>query len=178
VTPHAREAIQALFKRLASGDRTAIEPAFAALWPILRGFAARALHDDGHGEDAAQQALIKLFAQVSGFDPSRDAVAWAIAITSYEVRSIRRRGLRRREEALDGAADAVTTTGTPEALIVERDLARAAHEALSGMKEEDRVAILVAIGEGRPSGDATFRKRLQRAFARLRQAWGARHEIN
>jgi RNA polymerase sigma-70 factor, ECF subfamily len=162
--------------RLANGDRTAIEPAFAALWPLLRRFAARALQDEGHGEDAAQQAMIKLFEQASDFDPSRDGVAWAFAITSYEVRSIRRRGLRRREEALDRAADAPAAGETPEVLVVERDLARAAREVLSGMKEEDMAAILVAIGESRPFGDARFRKRLQRALARLRQAWGARHE--
>ncbi len=100
-----------------------------------------------------------------------------MAITSYEIRSIRRRGLRRREEALDEAADAAATTGTPEALVVERDLARAACEVLSGLREEDMTAILVAIGGRRPFGDATFRKRLQRALARLRQAWRARHEI-
>jgi len=134
------------------------------------------LHDDGHGEDAAQQALIKLFEQASDFDASRDAVAWAIAITSYEIRSIRRRGLRRREEALDEAVDAATA-GTPEAVVVERDLARAARDVLSGMREEDMTAILVAIGGRRPFGDPTFRKRLQRALARLRQAWRARHEI-
>jgi RNA polymerase sigma-70 factor (ECF subfamily) len=147
------------------------------LWPLLRGFAARALRDDGRGEDAAQEALIKLFEQATDFDASRDGVAWAIAITAYEVRSIRRRGLRRREEALDRAADAPATTGTPEAMVVERDLARAAREVLSGMKEEDMAAILVAIGERRPFGDATFRKRLQRALARLRHAWRAKHEI-
>src|SRR5215813_7279688 len=104
VTWYARPAIQELFKRLADGDRTAIEPAFAALWPLLLGFATRALHDEGYGEDAAQQAIIKLFEQVSDFDPSRDGIAWALAITSYEVRSIRRRVLRRREEDLDDAA--------------------------------------------------------------------------
>src|SRR5262249_19742747 len=130
LTAPARRAIQELLERLAAGDRTAIEPAFDALWPLLRGFAARALRDEGLAEDAAQQALIKLFEQTSGFDPSRDGVAWAIAITSYEIRTIRRRGLRRREEALDGAADALTTTETPEALAVDRDLARAAREAL------------------------------------------------
>jgi RNA polymerase sigma-70 factor, ECF subfamily len=177
VTWYARTAIQELFKRLANGDRTAIEPAFAALWPLLRRFATHALHDEGHGEDAAQQAMIKLFEQVSDFDSSRDGVAWAFAITSYEVLSIQRKGLRRREEALDHAADSLATIDTPEALVVERDLTHAAREVLSGMKEEDMAAILVAIGENRPSGNARFRKRLQRALARLRQAWGAKHEV-
>lgn len=178
VTPHARRAIQELFKRLADGDRSAIEPAFAALWPLLRTFAAHALRDEGHAEDAAQLAIIKLFEQASGFDPSRDGVAWALAITSYEIRSIRRRDQRRREEALDHAAGDPVATGTPETLVVEGDLSRAAREALSGLKEEDMATILAAIGEGRPHGDARFRKRLQRALARLRQAWWARHETH
>ena len=73
-------------------------------------------------------------------------------------------------------AESIVTTGTPEALAVERDLERAAREILAGMKEEDMAVILAAIDERRPLRDATFRKRLQRALARLRQAWGARHE--
>jgi RNA polymerase sigma-70 factor, ECF subfamily len=176
MTPPARAEIQDLLKRLAEGDRAAIEPAFTALWPLLRGFAVRALGDAGHAEDAAQQAMIKLFQQVSDFDPTRDGVAWALAITSFEVRSRRRWTERRREEPLSRASGVEAASATPEASTVQRDLELSARQVLSGLREEDMCAILLELEDARPAGDPTFRKRLQRALARLRQAWKAKHE--
>jgi DNA-directed RNA polymerase specialized sigma24 family protein len=173
VTPHARAEIQALLKRPQSGDRAAIEPTFDVLWPILRRFSARALHHEADAEDAAQQALAKLFAQVSSFDSSRDGVAWALAIASFECRTIRRKSHRRREDSLEGEQ---TSNATPEALVIERDLQTAAREVLGMMKEDDANAILAAMADERPAGDATFRKRLERALGRLRLAWRTKHE--
>ena len=91
MTPHTRTEIQRLLKRLAEGDRTAIVPAFEVLWPILQSFSARALGNEADAEDAAQQALMKLFAQVNDFDPSREGLAWIFSIATYECRTIRRR---------------------------------------------------------------------------------------
>jgi RNA polymerase sigma-70 factor (ECF subfamily) len=170
-----RAGIQTLLTRLAAGDRAAIEPAFAALRPVLRRFSARALPIEADAEDAAQQALVRIFEQSAGFDPARDGVAWALTIASFECRTIRRRAQRRREQALDADDGAAPPTDTPEALVLERDLAAAAREALAGLAEGDVQAILASLEEGRPAG-ATFRKRLQRALGRLRVAWRAKHE--
>ena len=178
VTADARRAIQELLGRLADGDRSAIEPAFDMLWPVLRRFAACALEDDGHGEDAAQQAIVKLFAQVAEFDPARDGLAWAFAITSYEIRTIRRRAQRRRETSLDHADPVPATTDTPEARLIACDLIHAARTTLSGMTEADVQVILAALDDHRPAGDATFRKRLQRAVGRLRQLWRTKHDLS
>jgi RNA polymerase sigma-70 factor (ECF subfamily) len=175
VTPEARAEIQTLLVRLSEGDRSAIEPAFHLLWPIVGRFSARALGGAIEGEDAAQQTIVKVFAQVASFDRSRDGVAWVLAIASYECRTLRRRAQRRREQAIDAAAGLETGDGTPEALAVQRDLEAAARDMLGAMREDDVRAILTAIDESRPSGDATFRKRLQRALGRLRLAWRTKH---
>jgi hypothetical protein len=58
---------------------------------------------------------------------------------------------------------------------LQRDLERAAREVLGDMREEDARAVLAAIDDARPPGDATFRKRLQRALTRLRVAWRTKH---
>ena len=97
MTPEARAEIQALLVRLSDGDRSAVEPAFRALWPILGAFSARALGRDAEAEDAAQQTLLKVFAQAASFDHERDGVAWVLTIASYECRTFRRRAARRRE---------------------------------------------------------------------------------
>jgi RNA polymerase sigma-70 factor (ECF subfamily) len=174
VTPEARAEIKALLVRLSEGDRSAIEPAFLALWPMLETFSARALGRAGDAEDAAQQTLVKVFAQVASFDRTKDGVAWILTIASYECRTLRRRTERRKEQGLDAAADVVTAEETPEALAVQRDLEAAARQVLGAMREDDARAILAAIGESRPA-DATFRKRLERALGRLRLAWRTKH---
>jgi RNA polymerase sigma-70 factor (ECF subfamily) len=171
----AHATIHGLLVRLARGDRSALEPTFTALWPILRGFARRALGDETLAEDAAQQAILKVFAQAPNFDASRDGLAWAMAITSYEVRTLRRKAQRRREEPMGEALERPSLVRSPEAAIIERDLERAARATLGELGEEDVAVIIAAIDGSRPSGDATFRKRLQRALARLRHAWRAKY---
>jgi RNA polymerase sigma-70 factor (ECF subfamily) len=174
VTPEARAEIQALLVRLSEGDRSAIEPVFRALWPILSRFSARALGGVAEAEDAAQQAIVKVFGQVAGFDRKRDGLAWALTIAAYECRTVRRRTGRRREEAVAPAVLGVTHE-TPEALTSHRELIEAAKETLGSLRDDDAQAILTALGDARPEGDATFRKRLQRAIARLRVAWRTKH---
>jgi RNA polymerase sigma-70 factor, ECF subfamily len=180
VTPQERAELHTLMKRLAGGDRTAIAQAFATLWPVLRSFARCALGNDADAEDAAQVTAMKLFAQVADFDPQRsDAVGWALTIASFECRTIRRQRHRRREIA---DADALLlpiaddTSGTPESLAIERDLDAAVRQVLKDLKPEDAETIFASIASTRPTNDATFRKRLQRALARLRLAWKAKHE--
>jgi RNA polymerase sigma-70 factor (ECF subfamily) len=176
LTPEARAGVQTLLRRLADGDGSAVEPAFAALWPLLRRFSARALQHEADAEDAAQQALAKVFEQSARFDVERDGVAWVLTIVSFECRTLRRKSQRRREEALDAAA-AVADGATPESLVVERDLEAAAREALGEMSDADARAIRTAISDARPARNATFRKRLQRALGRLRVAWRTKHEV-
>ncbi|HYR19577.1 MAG TPA: sigma factor [Myxococcales bacterium] len=98
----ARAALQRGMCRLAEGDREAFEPVFAALWPVLRAFAARALTVPAEAEDAAQSALIKVFARAAEFDPLREALPWALGIAAYECRTLRKSRARRR---VGGRAD-------------------------------------------------------------------------
>jgi RNA polymerase sigma-70 factor (ECF subfamily) len=176
VTPLARAEVQMLVKRLAEGDRTAIEPSFNALWPVLRTFSARALGNEADAEDAAQLAVSKLFAQVADFDPKRDALAWALTIAAYECRTVRRQRSRRREVGTDELVEIADGSKSPEGLAIDRDLADAVRGIVSELRPEDAEALVAAVEESRPSNDATFRKRLQRALGRLRFAWRAKHE--
>lgn len=164
---------------LADGRRAAFAPLYAALWPLLRDFCRRALAHDADGDDAAQQALLRLFARAVEYDDSRDAVAWAIGIASWECRTSRRRVHRRREDEL--ALDAPLRDGTADAEteVVGRDLMEAAGELLGTLRPDDVTTITAAL-DGNPDGraglaPATFRKRLERALARLRAAWRSKH---
>jgi DNA-directed RNA polymerase specialized sigma24 family protein len=167
-----RAELRRLMERLADGDRTAVGPAFALLWPQLRSFAVRLAGEDG--EDAAQAAILKVFSRASDYDRERDALAWALGIAAWECRTLRKRRERRREESALAPALADTSTLSPEAAVVERDLREAAEAVLGTLRPID-IETIAAAASGRREQGATFRKRLERALARFRLAWRARH---
>jgi RNA polymerase sigma-70 factor (ECF subfamily) len=168
-----RAELRRLLDRLADGDRTAFRPAFALLWPELRAFAVR-YAGAADGEDAAQAALLRVFSRASEYDPERDALSWALGIAAWECRTLRRRHERRREvpvlvpDPADGGA-------TPEESLIERDLRAAAEAVIGTLRPIDVETIAAVAGGPRAVHGATFRKRLERAIARFKLAWRAKH---
>lgn len=65
---------------------------FSLAWPQLTRFAAQALGNEADAQDAAQLGLEKIFAQVSSYDRERSAMAWCLAVVSWEF--LHRRGPR------------------------------------------------------------------------------------
>lgn len=165
--------------RLADGERAAFDPLFEALWPVVRDFCRRSLSSDADGDDAAQEAMIKVFARVSDFDRSRDALTWVLAIAAWECRSVARRAQRRREVVLPDAGGEPADRRRPDDELCARQLAAAATDVLGTLRAEDVATVLAAVtgdGDARAGvAPATFRKRLERALGRLRTAWRSRH---
>ena len=172
-----RRELQDLLARLADGDRAAFPPAFTLLWPVTRDFARSFLRDEAGAEDAAQQALVRVFLRASEFDATRPALPWVLGVVANECRTLRRRAQRRGEGPLADADAHPHPGASPEEGVARRDLERAAFHALDGLPAADVEAILAHIGEGaRPDlPPATFRKRLERALKRLRRAWSEKH---
>jgi RNA polymerase sigma-70 factor (ECF subfamily) len=172
-----RRELQDLLARLADGDRAAFPPAFTLLWPVMRDFARSFLRDDAGAEDAAQQALVRVFLYAAEFDAARPALPWVLGVVANECRTLRRKSQRRREAPVEDADAHPDPGATPEEATARRDLERAAREALDGLPAADVEAILAHVGEvDRPAVPAaTFRKRLERALKRLRRAWSERH---
>ncbi|WP_437579678.1 RNA polymerase sigma factor [Sorangium sp. So ce887] len=162
-------------RRLADGDRAAFEPVYAALWPAISAFCRRMLGGgEADAEDAAQQALLKVFDRASSFDPEADALTWALAIAAWECRTARRRRTRSREAPDELIPSVAADLPTPEDAAIARDLDDAAREVLGTLAEADRETLRATLLEGDrdPSvSGAAFRKRRERAFARLREAW-------
>lgn len=165
--------LQGLMERLADGDRSAFHPVFESLWPLLRRFAARNL-GPGEADDAAQEALLRVFRRAAEFDPSRSALAWALGIAAYEIRTARRRRQRRREDAAPAGTLAATRdpNPTPEDMAMQGDMEKMLRESLGALRPEDAETLrLYSRGERAHVAAATFRKRVERALTRLRAAW-------
>jgi RNA polymerase sigma-70 factor (ECF subfamily) len=162
-----RALIQDALTRLGEGDREAFTTAFHALWPLLFRFTCRYLPPET-AEDVAQQALLNLFSRADEFDRSRSAVSFAIGIAFHEMRSARRRIVRKREDPIpEGLASAAAG---PHEVAERRELEELLDWGLAQMSPDDR-ATLQALLDGAPAPDvapATFRKRVQRAKERLR----------
>lgn len=160
--------------RLAAGDRDAFQAVYDRAWPEVRGLALRLLRDPVAAEDAAQDALLKVFERASVFDPERDALPWILGTAAWECRTARTRGRRRKEVALEPL---IAPGPTPEEAVVAADLRAALEVALGALTPSDLATLEAAAGGPRPAiGAAAFRKRLQRARSRLRAAWRATHD--
>ena len=162
-----RARLQECLSSLSSGDREAFTPVFDILWPIYRRFARKHL-PEGDADDAAQEALLKLFVRADEFDPSRDATAFAIGVAYHEIRTWRRKRWRRREDS--AAPTVLAESESPEDLIVAREADELIKWGLARLSRADRETLTLYARDERPpdTHGATFRKRIQRALERMR----------
>ncbi len=165
--------------RLADGDRSAIEVVFRTLLPHIVRCCEKMLGPGQDADDAAQQAMEKVFAEAHRYDRTRRALPWAVAIAVWECRTVRRRRQRSRTVPFDASADPRSDDASPEDAVIGQDLLSAARVIFNGLPAADRETLLQAFEEPTeaPSevAGATLRKRRERATSRLRDAWRKIH---
>ena len=129
------------------GDRDALS---ALLRRHAKGIHALAFHVCGPDDarDAAQESLERVVRSVAQFDPARgDFRTWALAVARNVCRDrLRRRGLERAAFLDDGdeaAARAPASAPDPEHLVLARARAREVLEALAGLPEGQRSALVL-----------------------------------
>lgn len=169
-----RQALTAAVVRLKCGDRSAADEVFRRAWPLTRRFCGRWLPGSSSVDDVAQQALVKVFAQVLNFDESKDAAAWVLELAVWECRTERARVRRRPVE--DNAAGAEVGEGArdPEASLEQRELRAALSEVMAGLSLADQTELARLLAEEN-AGDSAARKRRQRAVERLKTLWRTLH---
>lgn len=165
-----RRRLRAGLVRLAEGDRSAFEPVYDLLWPLAVHFARR-LVGPTDAEDVAQQAMMKLFAQASQYDDAKDGAAWALSLTAWECRTALT--CRRRRREVDLSATDVDPGHDPRPELFERKVIEEARAVLETLSERDQATLRSAFSD--EGQGATFRKRKQRALARLVNAWRTTH---
>lgn len=125
-------------RRLAEGDRSAFDPVFDVLWPSALSVATRMLGPGQDAEDAAQEALAKLFARADHYDPARPALPWALTFVSWECRTIRKRRSRQREELAAEPPEQTAVDGSPELGLEALQRSAAFAALLEALRPEDR----------------------------------------
>lgn len=172
--PARRREIHDAMVLFADGDRAAFREVFDALWPVLLSFTQRTLTIGADAEDAAQRALLKVFDQIADMDRARDGVAWAVTIAAYEVMTVRRQYLRRREQSTEVLVAVADGAPSPVDHVVREELRAAVRAAIGELPERDQAVLTAALDEVVMSGE-TERKRRFRAFGRLRDLWRKTH---
>jgi RNA polymerase sigma factor (sigma-70 family) len=160
-------------RRLVEGDRSVVSRVFHELWPLVARYCERLLHDRADAEDAAQQALEKVFEQVDRYDPSRPALAWVLAVAGWECRTLLKMRLRRRQGSLDEARDIQDDKASPEDVVTQASLIAALRQVVATLSDSDRSTLEIAFAEAldEQRRGTTFRKRKERALVRLRNAF-------
>jgi RNA polymerase sigma-70 factor, ECF subfamily len=163
--------LNAWMARLADGNRSAFTPVFQLLWPSVHRTCLALVRNDADADDAAQQAMEKILTRASDYDPSRPALPWAVAIATWECRTLLRRRGRRREIGDDTTAHAASDAA-PDEEAAQRDLVEAALAAMQELSPVDRETLVATFWEEAAAvGGATLRKRRERALGRLRDAF-------
>src|SRR5216684_3343147 len=159
---------------LADGERSAFDPVYRTLWPLLVKVITVMSADPMLAEDIAQQATLKILARVSTFDRSKDALAWSMTIAVNEYRSYRRKlGNRAADPGGEWILSDLTDCDTPEAITLRDNLRDATRTLMGQLQPRDLEVVVAAMYEGQrpPLAAAAFRKRLQRALANTRLIW-------
>jgi len=144
--------------------------AFRLLWPAILRLCRGMLQDDADAEDAAQQAMEKIFSRAGDYDPRRAAMPWALAIASWECRTIRQKRRRRRETSEPSDHDLVAADA--EEGHIERELVEKAMTAIGALSDTDRETLVATFWEeAAGASGAALRKRRERALGRLRDAF-------
>lgn len=162
-------------RRLAEGQRQAVNEVYSILWPILVRYCQSKLKTDADAQDAAQQALIKMIEQASQYDASRPAIGWALSFAYWECRTEQRKRGRKKTVG-DEALSVLFSEESPESQVAEAELISAANELLASLTsdeqaliEDDATQLSATLKQLSPTAR---RKRKQRVMDRLRQAIG------
>jgi RNA polymerase sigma-70 factor (ECF subfamily) len=171
------ETLDALMARLADGDRSAFSAVFKELWPPMHRLCMSLLRNDADASDATQEAMAKVLARASEYDRTRRALPWALAISAWECKTLRKRLIRRRETSAEDATEPAGYDAQEE--LVRRDLVQAALTAMGELSPTDRETLIATFWDESTSvSGATFRKRRERALQRFRDTWRKLYGLN
>lgn len=173
---HDKQLLTENLKKLKNGEREAFDPVVNSVSSLLRGFAKKSLNDQNDVEDVVQQILFKVFSRVMDFDSSKDGLPWILAIAHYEILTFRKKTIRRAEKSIEQSHEIKSTTDI-ENEAIEKSLIQSVNELLKEMESKDREVILAKMHDYSLEGinPATYRKRLQRAFEKLRSRWDEKY---
>jgi RNA polymerase sigma-70 factor (ECF subfamily) len=176
VTDAPPEETADLIRRLAGGDPSALEQAFAAYGPRCNAIAYRVLHDDDRARDAVQEAFLSLWRHRGGLIVrSSGLLPWLSVVTRNAALGIlRAETARSRRESR--VASAEIGGGDPSERVIRQGDAGLVRGALRELPREQRQVIelayfryltLAQIAQQTATPLGTIKRRAQTAMRQL-----------
>ena len=136
----------ALLLRYAAGDRTAAAALVQRLAPMALSLARRLLGDPAEAEDVTQEALLRLWKIAPDWDPARARVSTWLYRVVVNLCTDRRR--RKRPDPVAELPEMADAAPAVTARMQDRARAEALEQALAGLPERQRVAVVLRDIEG------------------------------
>lgn len=147
--PASADALEALVRRCAGGDRTALREIYDREASRLVGVACRIVRDRAVAEDVVHDVFVKIWTKAATFDPARgSALAWIVSITRYRALNVIR-GSKRVTEIDDTALARLPDQGPdPLAELSRLREGDALRRCLETLDDDKKRAILLAFVDG------------------------------
>jgi RNA polymerase sigma-70 factor (ECF subfamily) len=129
-----------LIKRIAGGDRLAMQALFARHHVRVYRFVLRLTREEGLAEDVVSEVFLDVWRQAGQFEGRSSVSTWLLAIARFKALSARRK--RVGEELDEEAAEAVVDEADdPEVVLQKKDKGALLRKCLSALTAEHREII-------------------------------------
>ena len=174
-----RAALSAALRRVAEGDRAALQDVYVRTSAKLFGVCLRIFPEKSDAEDALQDAFVNVWQKAGSFDPARASpITWLVTLTRNRAIDRLRASGRRMMAPIEAAYDVADETPDAEAcLIASDDRARIA-QCMDTLASGDAAMIRTAFFEGATYHDiadraamplGTVKSRIRRALMKLKE---------
>ena len=178
-SPEAREKLKAAMRRLAAGDRAALEEIYRATSAKLFGICYRILGDEKEAEDALQDVYLTLWRRADRYDATRASpISWLATFARNRAIDRLRTGKVRRGAVAEEEATAIADDAPlAETMLIDIEREARVHSCLETLDETPRDAIRTAFFEGRTYAEmaermdvplGTMKSWIRRGLARLK----------
>src|SRR5260370_26884009 len=145
--PDPQAAIESLIQRCLGGDQTAWELIVRQYWRKVFNIAYKFVGKHDEAEDLTQDIFLKIFKSLSTFDRRANFQTWLISI-SRNLCIDHYRSVRKERETIDRDVDAnelapASHEPGPIALLEQRDRVALLKQAMAGLPETLRTAVLL-----------------------------------
>jgi RNA polymerase sigma-70 factor (ECF subfamily) len=131
---------EVLIRRIADGDRLAMQVLFARHHVRVYRFVLRLVNDASIAEDTISEVFLDVWRQAGRFEGRSAVSTWLLSIARFKALSVLR---KRKDEELDedAAAAIPDTADTPEISLQKKDKSAVLRECLKSLTPEHREII-------------------------------------
>jgi RNA polymerase sigma-70 factor (ECF subfamily) len=142
-----------MMARLRAGDRTVLECLFRVHRTVAYRVAYRLLGNEADALDAVQNAFVKVFTHLDGFEGRSSFKTWLLRVVSNAALDLGRRRRRRNDRRCDdGIVDLATELTAPEREVSDelegKELRRLLDEGLMQLSEVQRRTFVLHVDGG------------------------------